>query len=66
MPLNYDPNFNNFNPQNYGNYNNSNRHYNSNNNKTPIKTNVMPTTSSNYGAYYANGNLNNLNRNIYY
>ena len=42
-------------------------HFIYNNNTIPV--NVLPTTSSSYGAYYRNSNtnsLNNMNRNIYY
>jgi hypothetical protein len=39
--------------------------YNPTTHRTPVKTNVLPTTSSTYGAYYSHSELNN-NRNIYY
>jgi hypothetical protein len=59
--------YNGFNTNNHTPYRLGNQVNNFQSHRTPVKTNILPTTSSGYGAYYSHNDLNNnFNRNIYY
>ncbi len=59
--------YNEFNSSSYNPHRLENQVINFQSHRTPVKTNILPTTSSSYGAYYSHNDLsNNFNRNIYY